>query len=317
MSVFYSYFTDKLCFYQLTHHLTHTTLALDSESELVVQEALDQLLAREKRTTVIIAHRLTTIRNADVIVVIAGGQVVEMGTHDSLMESPDGHYRALVQKQEHSLKGGEVAQRTDSEKNLASLNSGVGSSGDLMALTKSLGDATQLKFTDVTFAYPTRPNKPILDRFKLSVRRGETLALVGPSGALLQHPQSCPCHLFTCASSIYTQLTSSFALDSSLSWAIQGGGKSTTIGLLERFYDPDQGSIEFEGVDLKELNIQWYRDQVGIVSQEVCSFFAMEGRERHSWCYDVSSDIHMLCVTAITFHGDNREKYCLWSAESN
>lgn len=51
-----------------------------------------------------------------------------------------------------------------------------------------------------------------------------------------------------------------------------GGGKSTTIGLLERFYDPDEGSIEFEGVDLKELNIQWYRDQVGIVSQEPSLF---------------------------------------------
>lgn len=44
---------------------------------------------------------------------------------------------------------------------------------------------------------------------------------------------------------------------------------STTIGLIERYYDPDEGSIEFEGVDLRELNIQWYRDQIGIVSQEV------------------------------------------------
>lgn len=45
--------------------------------------------------------------------------------------------------------------------------------------------------------------------------------------------------------------------------------QSTTIGLIERFYDPDEGSVEFEGVDLKELNLQWYRDQIGIVSQEV------------------------------------------------
>ncbi len=51
-----------------------------------------------------------------------------------------------------------------------------------------------------------------------------------------------------------------------------GGGKSTTIGLIERFYDPDEGSIEFEGFDLKELNLHWYRDQIGIVSQEPTLF---------------------------------------------
>eukprot|EP00571_Detonula_confervacea_P016438 CAMPEP_0172302832 /NCGR_PEP_ID=MMETSP1058-20130122/4475_1 /TAXON_ID=83371 /ORGANISM="Detonula confervacea, Strain CCMP 353" /LENGTH=1448 /DNA_ID=CAMNT_0013013465 /DNA_START=173 /DNA_END=4519 /DNA_ORIENTATION=- len=212
--------------------LDEATSALDSESELVVQEALDQLLAREKRTTVIIAHRLTTIRNADVIVVIAGGKVVETGTHDSLMSLDGGHYRKLVQKQELSLEigaGAIEASRTGSEGNLASM---TGSTGDLMASAKSFKDKTQLKFNGVRFAYPTRPNKPILDKFKLSVMQGETLALVGPSG----------------------------------------GGKSTTIGLIERFYDPDEGSIEFEGVDLKELNIQWYRDQIGIVSQEPTLF---------------------------------------------
>ncbi len=51
-----------------------------------------------------------------------------------------------------------------------------------------------------------------------------------------------------------------------------GGGKSTTIGLIERFYDPDEGSIEFEGFDLKQLNLHWYRDQIGIVSQEPTLF---------------------------------------------
>jgi len=206
--------------------LDEATSALDSESELVVQEALDQLLEREKRTTVIIAHRLTTIRNADVIVVISGGEVVEMGTHDKLMESTGGHYRALVNKQENSLESGSTLE---SEPNLASL---TGSVGDLVALGQSATNTAQLTFKDVRFAYPTRPTKPILNNFKLTVRQGETLALVGPSG----------------------------------------GGKSTTIGLVERFYDPDEGSIEFEGVDLRKLNIQWYRDQIGIVSQEPTLF---------------------------------------------
>ena len=160
---------------------------------------------------------------------ISEGEVVETGTHDSLMKIDGSHYRALVRKQENSLADSNPPSRNGSESNLASL---AGSSGDLVAMRKSMGSVTQLQFKDVRFAYPTRPNKPIMDKFKLSVRQGETLALVGPSG----------------------------------------GGKSTTIGLIERFYDPDEGSIEFEGVDLKELNIQWYRDQIGIVSQEPTLF---------------------------------------------
>jgi len=212
--------------------LDEATSALDSESELVVQEALDQLLATDKRTTIIIAHRLTTIRNADAIFVISGGQVVEQGTHDELMECDTGHYRALVQKQEHALAA-EAPSRTSSSMNLATASSTVGgSTGDLTALDGSgkgsVSNTIQLKFDKVRFAYPTRPKKPILDRFTLSVKQGETLALVGPSG----------------------------------------GGKSTTIGLIERFYDPDLGTIEFEGVNIKDLNLAWYRDQIGIVSQE-------------------------------------------------
>lgn len=161
--------TDEFAF---SSREDEATSALDSESELVVQEALDKLLAREKRTTVIIAHRLTTIRNADTIVVIAGGQVVERGTHDALMQIEGGHYRSLVRKQ--SMESGDAENkppsRSGSEANLASR---AGSVSDLAVLGKSMGNLTQLKFKDVKFAYPTRPNKPILDNFKLSVRQGE------------------------------------------------------------------------------------------------------------------------------------------------
>lgn len=66
----------------------------------------------------------------------------------------------------------------------------------------------------------------------LSVHSGETLALVGPSGH----------------------------------------GKSTTIQLIERFYDPDSGSIELNGVDLKDLNVRFLRGQLGLVSQEPVLF---------------------------------------------
>lgn len=72
------------------------TSALDSESEALVQEAIDRLL--ENRTAVVIAHRLSTVRHADRIVVIADGRIVETGRHEDLMESV-GLYRRLYEMQ--------------------------------------------------------------------------------------------------------------------------------------------------------------------------------------------------------------------------
>jgi len=76
--------------------LDEATSALDTESERVVQAALDELLKNSERTTIIIAHRLSTIRNADKIAVFSGGVVVEEGPHDTLVEREGGVYRALV-----------------------------------------------------------------------------------------------------------------------------------------------------------------------------------------------------------------------------
>ena len=66
--------------------LDEATSALDNESERIVQAALDDIIARRKRTTVTIAHRLTTIRNANKIVVLKKGAVVETGCHDELLK---------------------------------------------------------------------------------------------------------------------------------------------------------------------------------------------------------------------------------------
>jgi len=93
-------------------------------------------------------------------------------------------------------------------------------------------DVPQLRFKDVSFAYPTRKENIIFSGLNLSVKKGETLALVGSSG----------------------------------------GGKSTVIQLIERFYDADTGTIELEGTDIKELNVEWLRDQLGLVSQEPTLF---------------------------------------------
>lgn len=70
--------------------LDEATSALDSESEALVQEALDKLM--KGRTTIVIAHRLSTIRNADVICTMSKGRVAEMGNHDALIERRGAYY---------------------------------------------------------------------------------------------------------------------------------------------------------------------------------------------------------------------------------
>lgn len=205
------------------------TSALDAESELVVQDALDSILAMKKVTTIIIAHRLSTIRNADMINVVVGGAMIESGTHDELM-SKTSYYQRLVDKQGGEGDGNNnsapAISRDDSEIDLTGLSE---SAADVM---KGMTGAAHIEFKDVSFAYPTRPNKKIFDKFNLVIPQGGSMALVGPSG----------------------------------------GGKSTTVGLIERFYDPSEGVIEYLGHDVKSLNVGWYRDQIGYVGQEPTLF---------------------------------------------
>ncbi len=77
--------------------LDEATSSLDAESERVVQEALNRLM--ECRTSIIIAHRLATIRDADRIYVLEHGRIVESGTHDELTLDPDGAYNSLAKLQ--------------------------------------------------------------------------------------------------------------------------------------------------------------------------------------------------------------------------
>lgn len=77
--------------------LDEATSALDNKSERVVQQAIDNLM-RDK-TVFVIAHRLSTVRNADRIAVISEGRLAELGAHDELMNLPDGLYRRLYEMQ--------------------------------------------------------------------------------------------------------------------------------------------------------------------------------------------------------------------------
>ncbi|MEE8463934.1 MAG: ATP-binding cassette domain-containing protein, partial [Gammaproteobacteria bacterium] len=80
--------------------LDEATSALDTESERKIQQALDGLM--QNRTTLVIAHRLSTVENADRILVLDKGRIVEIGSHRELL-AREGHYAALYQMQFHEV----------------------------------------------------------------------------------------------------------------------------------------------------------------------------------------------------------------------
>ena len=77
--------------------LDEATSALDNKSEAIVQQAIDNLMT--DRTVFVIAHRLSTVRNADKIVVVNYGEIVEEGSHDELVNKPNGAYSSLYKMQ--------------------------------------------------------------------------------------------------------------------------------------------------------------------------------------------------------------------------
>lgn len=93
--------------------LDESTAALDAQSERIVQLALEK--ATTGRTTITIAHRLSTVRNAHVISVLDKGRVVESGTHTALMELENGAYRQLVEHQHIEARKAESTQNSKLE----------------------------------------------------------------------------------------------------------------------------------------------------------------------------------------------------------
>ena len=77
--------------------LDEATSALDNKSEAIVQKAIDNLM--QDRTVFVIAHRLSTVQNADKIVVVNEGEIVEEGTHEELLNIENGAYKALYMAQ--------------------------------------------------------------------------------------------------------------------------------------------------------------------------------------------------------------------------
>jgi len=89
-----------------------------------------------------------------------------------------------------------------------------------------------IEFRDVCFCYPSRPDVVIFNKFRLDIPSGKIVALVGGSGS----------------------------------------GKSTVISLIERFYEPLSGKILLDGNDIRDLDLKWLRQQIGLVNQEPALF---------------------------------------------
>ncbi|KAF5185687.1 Abc transporter b family member [Thalictrum thalictroides] len=96
------------------------TSALDAESEHIVQDALVRIMSN--RTTVVVAHRLTTIQNADTIAVIHQGKIIEQGTHAELTQDPEGAYSQLIRLQKGAKQAEDVQHADPDSTDLNSKN---------------------------------------------------------------------------------------------------------------------------------------------------------------------------------------------------
>jgi ATP-binding cassette subfamily B (MDR/TAP) protein 1 len=121
-----------------------------------------------------------------------------------------------------------------------------------------------IEFKDITFEYPSRPGVTIMKDFNLVIKQGQHVALVGESGS----------------------------------------GKSTITGLLERFYDPLQGSVLLDGRDIKEIDLKWLHRNVAIVTQEP-TLFATTIRKNITYAVgdeNVTMDQVIECAKAANCH---------------
>ncbi|KAH8517134.1 hypothetical protein Peur_048355 [Populus x canadensis] len=141
--------------------LDEATSALDAESERIVQEALDRIMVN--RTTVIVAHRLSTVRNADMIAVIYRGKMVEKGSHSELLKDPEGAYSQLIRLQEVNK---ESEQEADDQKKSDISTESFRHSSQKISLKRSIsrgssdfGNSSRRSFS-VTFGLPTGFNAP-------------------------------------------------------------------------------------------------------------------------------------------------------------
>lgn len=200
-----------------------------------VQEALDTAVTRVRVRATLVALVISTVFASVACVLWIGGHDVLAGTMSAGALSSFIFYAIITASSLGALSevAGDIQRAAGATERLFELLSVQSTITDPIA-PRTLPEPVrgQLSFNQVTFAYPARYHTPSLFDFSLNVTSGETVALVGPSGA----------------------------------------GKSTVLQLLLRFYDPNQGTITLDGIDISQLSLHHLRDQFGLVAQESVIF---------------------------------------------
>ena len=200
-----------------------------------VENAFDIALKRIKTNAILITTVMTLVFAAIAVMIWVGGQDVINGTMSAGELTAFIVYAVMVAMAVAAISGV-----------LAELQRAAGALERLIDLLYAESEITApanprefsgkpngaLTISNLTFAYPTRQGNPALQNISLLIEPGENIALVGPSGA----------------------------------------GKSTLFDLILRFYDPRVGSIQLEGIDIRELNPKELRNHIAVVAQQPAMF---------------------------------------------
>jgi ATP-binding cassette subfamily B protein len=202
-----------------------------------VEAAFDAAISRTRISALLTAMVMLLTFIAVSVVLWVGGHDVLAGRISGGQLSAFVFYALLVAGSVGALSevAGELLRAAGAaERLLELLNTGPGISPPAVPVALPEPARGEVQLDDVTFRYPSRPDRPALSELSLSLKAGEKVALVGPSGA----------------------------------------GKSTVLQLLLRFYDPDTGSIRFDGVDIREVDPQQLRQRMALVPQDPVIFGA-------------------------------------------
>lgn len=216
---------------QAYNHQSHDDAQFSRRVEVAFAVALNRILMRSFLITVV----MTLVFGALAVMIWVGGQDVINGVMSAGELTAFVAYAVLV-----AAAVGAISQV------ISELQRAAGALERLMELLEAENEITApaeprqlegefeglLQLSELTFAYPSRPDAPALNKISLTVRPGESVALVGPSGA----------------------------------------GKSTLFDLVLRFYDPQDGSLSLDGIDIRELDPKELRSHIAIVSQQPTMF---------------------------------------------
>jgi ATP-binding cassette subfamily B protein len=204
-----------------------------------VEQAFETAMQRIRTRSVMTVVAILLVFGAIVFVLWLGAHAVIQGTMTSGELGQFILYAALVAGSIGALsevlgEAQRAAGATERLMELLSAHSQVQSPAHPLPLPPRAAVGSALTLKDVNFHYPSRPLTNSLSQLTLNIEPGETIAVVGPSGA----------------------------------------GKTTLFQLLLRFYDPQQGTITLDGVDIRQLDLHALRDAIGIVPQDTVIFSA-------------------------------------------